>query len=611
MTADVLARRKPFIPVAVPAALYFCDVREAELKLGYGNYYEFEFSQEPLNALAADVHDFSFIRVDKKNDNMQVVAITFDRKSLPARCAAKFKIDEGTILEACCRIDGVYPETRFLLYVKENVFDILTSDADVTAMVIGELIDNETFSEIASANIKSLKRHRGRLEVKKNTVGIRRSLDAIHELFGVIDRKTGSPRGKHARWWDLALNQDNHCEMIEVIPNCDQETLNKVILEADKFLGRNEQGLPLKSINRLPRATGLVVGPSGTGKTRTGVVIGVCYLRMGGHVLLSSPTTGACIALLIFSYHDTNSTTASGDTLLLELLEILAYFKLLDKLLEDCRIVRIYGNDFEREEIYKGNSLVQDTDDSNATEKILQADVDIPHEAIEVQVILQLIREDRLKSFGFSEYSLTRQLMKRAQLGASKPCLIKYTPNKKSGEEEIVDVWQALREYIERLNNPKAYYHTWSKADKARYAAFCRWGKAKIMQEAHLVIATGNSMGSDIITANFGKNAKFIVQIEDEATRMREPDSWIGITKLHAYEKIRGLWLIGSYAQPGPLILSKYGNVNPFASQMELSLFSRLYLSSFPKWELRLSSRMHRDISAYPVSFGRLVPPLD
>ena len=55
---------------------------------------------------------------------------------------------------------------------------------------------------------------------------------------------------------------------------------------------------PLKVINRLPRAIGLIVGPSGTGetrtgKTRTGVVIGVCYLRMGGHVLLSSPTTGA------------------------------------------------------------------------------------------------------------------------------------------------------------------------------------------------------------------------------------------------------------------------------------------------------------------------------
>ena len=157
------------------------------------------------------------------------------------------------------------------------------------------------------------------------------------------------------------------------------------------------------------------------------------------------------IALLIFSYHDINSSTASGDTILLELLETLAHFKLLDKLLEDCRIVRVYGNDFEREETCKDNSFVQDTehkkstedddyiDDSNATEKLLQAEVDIAHEAIEVQMILQLIRENRLKSSGFSEYSLTRQLMKRAQLEVSKPCLIKYPNDDYTDDNKVTE----------------------------------------------------------------------------------------------------------------------------------------------------------------------------
>ena len=72
---------------------------------------------------------------------------------------------------------------------------------------------------------------------------------------------------------------------------------------------------PLESINRLPRATGLIVGSTDTEKTLTRIMIGVCYLRMSGHVMLSSSTGGACIALLVFSCHDANSPTASDDTM--------------------------------------------------------------------------------------------------------------------------------------------------------------------------------------------------------------------------------------------------------------------------------------------------------
>ena len=81
--------------------------------------------------------------------------------------------------------------------------------------------------------------------------------------------------------------------MIEIISNCDEIELKKLVTAADKYFERNDQKKPLDFISRLLRATGLIEDPAGTGKTLTGIMIGVCYLRMGGHVMLSSPTSDA------------------------------------------------------------------------------------------------------------------------------------------------------------------------------------------------------------------------------------------------------------------------------------------------------------------------------
>lgn len=124
------------------------------------------------------------------------------------------------------------------------------------------------------------------------------------------------------------------------------------------------------------------------------------------------------------------------------------------------------------------------------------------------------------------------------------------------------------------------------------------------MKDAHVLVTTANNMGCDVVTQNFREKAKCIVIIQDEAAMIPEPDTWIALTKLRHHEKVRGLWLIGDFAQLGPLYLSRYANVNPFAAQMQLSLFARLYLSHFPHFALNLCSRMHRHILYFPVSPG-------
>ena len=298
LTADALEKRVPFNPVSVPATFFFTDIREAEAKLGYGVYYEYEFAQELLKALAVDEHKFAFIAMGDEQNSLQIVAINLNKTSLPPRCADNFHIQEGTILEASCKIDEVGAEpVEFQLFVMDNIFSINPGDADVIAVVKGRRIPPDGFKEVASTYPQPLKtKFDGRFEAKKNTAGIKRTLNAVHQLFGEIvrGRDAGTVVGKHARWWPLALNHSppQNDELVQVIPDCDPIKLQEVIGDADKYLKHNEQKMPMQSVNGLRRRTALVAGPPGTGKTVVGVSIGVIYLRMEGHIIVVGPTNG-------------------------------------------------------------------------------------------------------------------------------------------------------------------------------------------------------------------------------------------------------------------------------------------------------------------------------
>ena len=333
-----------------------------------------------------------------------------------------------------------------------------------------------------------------------------------------------------------------------------------------------------------------------------------------------------------FSHRHANTIPATADEDLRKLLQVLDAFNL--RKVYQKKIVRLYRSHLEREETHKGSPLeeVDGSDDDPATDKGKgkatdaepatdkgkgkatdngkasdidngkNLDEDPEHEAIEIQVVLQLMRENRLKLFGFSEFSLARQMMERAISREDPPCMVTYTPKNEPEKEETIDFWQTLRDYIALLNKEDSGYYTWTPEDKARYAACCRHANAAVMKACLILVTTANNVGSEVVCQNFGVDAKFIVYIQDEASMVGEADTWIGITKLSAYDKVRAIWLIGDNAQLGPLILSGYGKINPFADQLELSLFSRLYLSNFGHFELILSGRMHRNLLYFPVS---------
>ena len=120
------------------------------------------------------------------------------------------------------------------------------------------------------------------------------------------------------------------------------------------------------------------------------------------------------------------------------------------------------------------------------------------------------------------------------------------------------------------------YYNTRTGEDKARYGVCCRRGNPEVMKDGHVLVTIANNMGCEVVTQNFGGKACIVV-IQDEAAMVSEPDTWIALTKLRHHAKVRGLWLIVDFSQLSPLILSLYANVNPFAAQMQLSLFARRY----------------------------------
>ena len=188
--------------------------------------------------------------------------------------------------------------------------------------------------------------------------------------------------------------------------------------------------------------------------------------------------------------------------------------------------------------------------------------------------------------------------------------MLTYKPQgstKTEGGEQI-DLWVAMREYITLLANPDTQYYTWNPEQKARFAICCRHANATVIRDAKCIIVAANNAGAKVVTQNFGtrEDTKFIAVICDEAAMIRESDQWIPITKLTAYDKITVLWLIGDHNQLFPLVVSKGVGLNPFALQLQHSVYNRLILANYKVYELLLSGRMHDLLLRFPKTAKRL-----
>ena len=557
LNAETLKKRDPFVPIPVPGELYFTDPREAEVKLGYGAYYDYEYGQEVLKLAAKSDHRMGFLQVGDTNRNLQLVSITLNKDKFPERYMETYQIRADAV-DICVKIDAVGDRPiKMHVTIIDNVLDVNLGGADLLGLISGKVLPQETFATIASTYPEPpSKFFTGTLTGLKNDANIMRELDAIHQLCKINRKDRTKLSGDHARWWPILLNQTSRHHKIKIIPDCDEAELLKAQEWANTRLRHKEQKAVINAVNELAGAVGVLSGPPGTGKTLTIVHVGVVYWKMGGAILYITPTQ------------------KTADT-------VIEYLLRLDvKIL----VVRVYRRSDEEGELRKGQ---------------IAESIDMEIQSLEISIILTLRKEGRDKVFGKSEYSLARTMLDRALSGVDEQVMIAYKA-KDAKEEEQIDLWAALREYIARLANADTQYHTWTPEDKARYSACCQRANAIVIEEARFVVVTANNAGTKVITQNFGKTAKFIVVLCDEAGMIKESDQWIPIVKLACYKKIVSLWLAGDHKQLYPLIVSLNAGLNPYAAQLLNSTFTRLVLSGHPTYELILSGRMHQILLRYP-----------
>ena len=554
--------RSPFTPIPIPAELYFIDPREAEVKLGYGAHYEAEYQQEILKIVSDSVHRIGFITLGDDRDFIQFVTIQINKSMIPSRYGENYQIRAEEIKIAAVRIDGFEEETFELrVMIIDNVLDLNLGDGDVLGVVQGRHVPRDTFKEVASVQPQAPhKFFPGKIIARKNDASIKRQLDAVHQICS-IERGAKTLCGKFDRWWPILLNHSARHPKVEVIPDCDKKVLAEAQSWAKKQLRHREQMNVIDAANNVHGSVGLVSGPPGTGKTLTAVHLSVVYWRTGGHVVYLAPTQQSCDHAL----------------------------SVLKTVAPEIPVLRLYRAHHEEGE-YR-------TAASGSTDE-----VDIDNQILEMSIIMAMRKDRRDKVFGHSKYSLARAVIDRALSCRDGKVMVEYKPRGSPAKEpgEPLDLWATIRRYTTLLEDPENPYHTWSPEDKVKYGFCCKHGSDEVMRDARFIIVTANNAGAKIITKNFGLESKYIAVICDEAAMIMEPDQWVAITKLNAQDKITVMWLIGDHKQLVPLIISKYAAINPFAWQLEYSLYARLVVAGHAHYELRLSGRMHREILRFP-----------
>lgn len=186
---------KPLELTVFLAETNLLEIMHAELALAYGYHYDNLYTKSLIESLQRCSHSFGFIRLDgpDRKTGLKIVIIKLRKGSVPDHFREKFRISKGTILEAQMRIDSVENVDKPLkadLQVAENSLAIDFGSADVVAYVKRISLPQEMFTENSFKYLILPRKYFADIfKEKLNNEGHDRALNAIHELFGEIDRK--------------------------------------------------------------------------------------------------------------------------------------------------------------------------------------------------------------------------------------------------------------------------------------------------------------------------------------------------------------------------------------------------------------------------------------
>ena len=137
LKAKVLTERQPFLPVLVPEELYFADLREAEVKLGYGTHYDYEYNQGLLKLISRSHHRIGVINLSDTNSTLQLISIKFDKRNFPERYGQTYQVRADT-LNIYVNVNAL-GELPFATRVRiiDNTIGIKLGESDLLAVITG------------------------------------------------------------------------------------------------------------------------------------------------------------------------------------------------------------------------------------------------------------------------------------------------------------------------------------------------------------------------------------------------------------------------------------------------------------------------------------------
>lgn len=539
--------------VKVPAVSHFHDLDEAEIKLVYGAYLEYQVSLIHIHHLQSVDHEITIVRVPQSN--VLLAGITFSdlHEELTNR---NISIPDGSL----CTVLVTHPRLRSpIQFSAISVPDVVRLDLKChMVLLLSPLTERDSFRGIVnewSVDSEQVKKFQCQLKFRIDPENYRSQINAVNALC----------KTKFAVWHPILLNQEyTGLRVVDVFENMPEEDIQRVYREIFNMKNWDEGQRSIFHLLRNVPGNGFafIEGIFGCGKTLIEATLAALLAMLGKHVLLVAPTNAALQAL--------------SKTLVKE-----------HPGMDAVRVVYAGSKDTER---LGGDGNMGGNSDELAMMGLLRSMVRARASRYEVEQKHDLQRHVDNLAAAMKDRGETLDFVYAAE-------------GEKPAKYDAVAFYLDYRDDNSSKQNPQ----TLSDEQKNAAAQIRKTLKKaleklqeKVVKDSKILLCTNQLAGSDLIRHNFGHEASNLVIIADEDGQALEPTAWIPITLLRNANCVKAVLRFGDRLQLPPLALSAASRLSEFGPQMARSLLDRHLDSHPPAAVLNTQYRMHPRLSEFP-----------
>ncbi|KAH7063226.1 AAA domain-containing protein [Macrophomina phaseolina] len=362
--------------------------------------------------------------------------------------------------------------------------------------------------------------HTVELNVIVNRITYRRRIDAVHEMWRL--------QSSFKKFWPALLNHSPY-ELPETrtfdLAGTDNDSVDSAIKSAthspSKLLN-NDQKEMLEGMRVLKGHIQLTQAPGGMGKTLAEVLMAWVYYQVGMCALLTAPTNAAVNVICE------------------------RYAKMFPKAPQP------------------GRGPTKHTDDNDLVDSDEVLMMELLSEAKKLHRNTRGAASNDLLSLALDAATHSRFVVK-----SHYTCSQDSEANKPELEGVEVDMVAELKGFYEKSQDPtQPPVQEWAEEDQRHYRQALEHVQKEVILRAPLIACTTSSSGQKIVRQNIGQRFKGLAVLIDEASRDREADTMVPLTKLS--QMPLAVHLIGDINQGLPVHISNC-NCNEFADRGKMS----------------------------------------